>query len=71
MQYFVGEPSRELVLEREDLKLDRRLATGNDDEDLGVAGIGILSSFDSVSVGGGGGGGCRIKKAISRTMQSQ
>ena len=54
MKYFGGDPSRELVLDRDDLKLDRRLVTGNDDDDLGVAGIGVLSSFKSCSVEGGG-----------------
>lgn len=52
--YFGGEPSLELVLDNEDLKLDRRLATGSDDDDLGVAAIGILSSFKYCSVCGGG-----------------
>ena len=55
VKYFGGEPSRELVLDRDDLKLDRLVATGNDDDDLGVAAIGILSFFISCSGGGGGG----------------
>ena len=56
VKYLGGEPSRELVLDREDLKLDRLLATGkDDDDDFGVAAMGILSFFIS-SVGGGGGG---------------
>ena len=54
VKYFGGEPSRELVLDKEDLKLDRRLATGNDDDDLGVAAMEVLSSFNSCSVDGGG-----------------
>ena len=54
VKYFGGDPSRELVLDRDDLKLDRRLVTGNDDDDLGVAGIGVLSSFKSCSVDSGG-----------------
>ena len=52
VKYFGGELSRELVLDKDDLKLDRRLGTGNDD---GVAGMaGVLSPFESCSVDGGG-----------------
>lgn len=54
MTYFGGEPSLELALDSDDLKLDRRLATGSDDVDLGVAAIGILSSLKYCSVDGGG-----------------
>lgn len=54
MIYFAGEPSLELVLDIEDFKLERRLATGSDDDGLGVAATGILSSFKYCSVDGGG-----------------